>query len=230
MLTKKQQLQRIVEEYRREGNQWPAAMADVADWAVRTKRYDLTAPRPKKLVARELAQAMREEYITDEKGRRVRAKHPARAWRNGRQLMLWDDIRTAPRDHMEEAFRLRRRRIAAECKQVKTDVDSYNGAHPHERPTQMPLDFTYDVEEMELADKVSGLSPKVSSRRREQFSAAWLQGGHVGVRSSLSPTDLGRYGRSDHARSGRGRSSSRVEAMSETEIQVSDRTTIPDRG
>ena len=46
--------------------------------------------------------------------------------------MLWDDIRTASRHHMQMAFQLRRRRITYECKQVKTDVDSYNDAHPEE--------------------------------------------------------------------------------------------------
>jgi hypothetical protein len=164
----------MVEEYRKEGNRWPATMDEVADWVVGERRYDLTAPRLKKLVARELAQAMREEYITDEKGRRVRAKHPARFRRNGRQLMLWDDIRTASRRHMENAFQVRRRRIATECKQVKTDVDSYNDAHPEDPPIQMPLDFTYDVEEMELAEKVSRFSSSVALQRCEQsFDAVW---------------------------------------------------------
>ena len=102
--------------------------------------------------ARELAQAMREEHFTDSCGRRVRAKHPAKVVRNGEQLMLWDDIRTAPRIHMQMAFRLRRRRIVSECRQVKIDVDSYNGGHPEERPIQMVLDFTRDVKGLEIED------------------------------------------------------------------------------
>lgn len=77
---------------------------------------------------------MREEYFTDPRGRRVRAKHPAKVKKNGHQIMLWDDMRTAPRSHMEMAFQLRRRRITHECKQVKTDVDSYNDANPEEQP------------------------------------------------------------------------------------------------
>ncbi len=155
MHPKTKQLQRIVEEYRDAGQRWPPTMAEVADWAVEKKRYDLTSPSLKRLVARELAQAMREEYFTDEQGRRVRAKHPARVRRGGRQRMLWDDIRTAPRRHMKNAFQLRRRRIASECKQAKTDVDSYNEAHLEEQPIQMVLDFTLDVQEMELAEDIS---------------------------------------------------------------------------
>jgi hypothetical protein len=152
MITKKQQLQRIVREYQQNEQEWPASAADIARWAVSTGRYDLTRPTLVRHCARELAQAMRQEFFTDSKGRRVRAKHPAKMRRDGRQLMLWDDIRTAPRRHMQMAFQLRRRRIASECKQVKTDVDSYNDAHPNEQPIQMVLDFTRDVEEMELAE------------------------------------------------------------------------------
>jgi hypothetical protein len=145
----KKQLQRIVKEYRQSGQQWPASSADIAHWALKNKKYDLRTPTIERVVRRELAEAMREEYITDSKGRRVRAKHPARVKRNGEQITIWDDIRTASRTHMEMAFTNRRNHIVAECRQVKTDVDSYNEAHPKEMPIQMVLDFTRDVNELE---------------------------------------------------------------------------------
>ena len=145
----KNQLQRIVKDYRQSGQEWPASSADIARWALKNKKYDLRTPTIEKIVRRELAQAMREEYITDAKGRRVRAKHPAKVKRNGEQITIWDDIRTAPRTHMEMAFANRRNHIVAECRQVKTDVDSYNDANPLQRPIQMVLDFTRDVEELE---------------------------------------------------------------------------------
>jgi len=154
MTTKTKELQRIVDEYRKAGQSWPASREEIADWAVRERKYQLTAPSLKRLVAKELAQAMSEEYYTDEKGRRVRAKHPFRVRKGGKQMVLWDDIRTAPRRNMERAFKMRRKRIASECKQIKTDVDSYNDAHPNEQPIQMMLDFTRDVREMELAETI----------------------------------------------------------------------------
>lgn len=160
MSVKTRQLQMIVKQYQEDGQEWPATTAEIARWAVRTRRYDLTAPTIERHCARELAQAMREEHFVDAQGRRVRAKHPARVKRNGRQLMLWDDIRTAPRAHMRTAFQLRRRRIVAACKQAKTDVDSYNDAHPDEPPIQMVLNFTRDVEELELSDTHSRASTR----------------------------------------------------------------------
>ncbi len=153
----KNQLQRIVKEYRQDGQIWPASTSDIAQWAIRTRKYDLPKQTVEKICARELAQAMREEYITDPKGRRVRAKHPAKIKRNGEQKTLWDDIRTAPRIFMEMAFTNRRNHIIGECRQAKTDVDSYNDAHPKERPIQMVLDFTQDVEELEGLDKLEEL-------------------------------------------------------------------------
>ena len=50
---------------------------------------------------------MRDEYITDAQGRTVRAKHAAQF----EQTVLWDDIRTAPREHMEVALQGRRKMI-----------------------------------------------------------------------------------------------------------------------
>ena len=146
----KRQLLRIVDEYRKEKQPWPASATELARWALANGRYDLRAPAIERICARDLAQAMREEYITDKKGRRVRAKHPATSKKNGETVMVWDDIRTAPREHMQMAFQLRRNHIVSECRQVKTDVDSYNDTHADDQPIQMVLDFTNDVEESQL--------------------------------------------------------------------------------
>ena len=94
---------------------------------------------------------MREEYFTDVKGRRVRLKHPASLRRGGKQLVLWDDLRTAPRGHMHLAFQQRRQQIFGDCRQLKTDVDSYNDNHADDPPLQMIFDFTRDLAEDEAA-------------------------------------------------------------------------------
>lgn len=149
----KNQLKQIVKEYRQDGQKWPASTYDIAQWAIKTRRFDLPKQTIERICARDLAQAMREEYITDSKGRRVRAKHPAKIISNGEQRILWDDIRTAPRPFMEMAFMNRRNRIVGECRQAKIDVDSYNDLHPNEKPIQMILDFTQDIKELESLNK-----------------------------------------------------------------------------
>ena len=89
------QLQRIVKDYQLSGQTWPASSAEITKWALRNNRYNLASPALERVVRRDISQAMREEYITNSRGRRVRAKHPAKVDRDGEAIMLWDDIQTA---------------------------------------------------------------------------------------------------------------------------------------
>ncbi len=144
------QLRRIVEDYQRAGEPWPATAREIAAWAV---RQGLWRPQPGDLMtqcAHEIAGALREEYITDAQGRRVRAKHAATLKRNGKQATLWADIRSAPRAHMEVAFQQRRNLILGDCKQLKADADSYNDNMTPDNPIQTSFDFTEDLEEWEI--------------------------------------------------------------------------------
>lgn len=144
-----EQLQAIVTKYIESGLEWPATARQIAAYAVREK---LWAPHPSSLIgqcAEDLAHAMREEYIIDPQGRSVRAKHAARV----EQAVLWADIRTAPRAHMEIAFKQRRRQILGDCRQLKDDVDSYNENRSPVTPIQMSFDFTNDLLELEALKK-----------------------------------------------------------------------------
>ena len=146
-----EQLQTIVGQYQRSGMEWPATTRQIADWAI---QHGLWEPQPSAFIdqcAELLARAMREEYIVDPQGRTVRAKHVARTEREGKQLMLWADIRTAPQEHMGIAFQQRRQQIVGDCRQLKADVDSYNDNRSPLRPIQMSFDFTVDLAELEAA-------------------------------------------------------------------------------
>jgi hypothetical protein len=52
---------------------------------------------------------------------------------------------------MEIAFQQRRQQILGDCRQLKTDVDSYNDNYNDAEPLQMVFDFTDDLAEDELA-------------------------------------------------------------------------------
>src|SRR3954469_21238752 len=97
-----ERFQGMVEQYRAARLPWPATMQQVAEWAVRCNLY---APRPNAVIrelAERLSEALKVEYFVDPQGRSVRVKHAARIKQDdGTQPTLWDDIRTAPRDHME---------------------------------------------------------------------------------------------------------------------------------
>ena len=143
-------LQDLAEEYRASGRPWPASAEAMAGWAISQRRWQPSGQAAIRMCAHEIADALREEYWTDPRGRKVRAKHPMRTKVDGEQRVLWDDIRSADRDFMEVAFQQRRTQIVGDCRQLKTDVDSFNEfGKTGGRLIQMVLDFTDDVAELE---------------------------------------------------------------------------------
>jgi hypothetical protein len=145
-----EQNQAIVRRYRLSGQPWPAPSVDIARWAISQKLWEIHPSRIVRQCADQIAEAMRQEYITDPQGRRVRAKHVAPYSEGGRLPLKWDDMRTATHKHMEMAFAYKRQLIVKDCQQLKNDLDSYNQNYNKSTPIQTVLDFTYDVEELEL--------------------------------------------------------------------------------
>jgi hypothetical protein len=153
MATYLKQMEKIVEEYRAASEPWPASAKTMAAWAIRTGRWELPASAAINKCAEDIAAAMREVYFVDRKGRRVRLLHPAQVRTSGgEQMTLWDDMRTAPRSHMQLSFQQKRKGIFWDCHQLKIDVDSYNDAHSAEEPIQMVFDFTMDLAEYEAGE------------------------------------------------------------------------------
>jgi hypothetical protein len=151
MSTYHENLQGIVRAYQDAGERWPASSKDIAAWAINN---GLWKPKPSSIIsqcANHISEALRDEYITDPQGRRVRAKHVATVLEYGETRRLWGDIRTAPRQHMQLAFQQRRQQIVGDCKQLKVDVDSYNENANPEKSIQMIFDFTRDLREFEAA-------------------------------------------------------------------------------
>ncbi len=145
-----EQNQRIVKAYREAGRSWPATAVDIARWAIARR---LWAVQPGKIVrqcADQIAEAMRQEYITDPQGRKVRVKHVAPYNEKGQMSLKWDDMRSAAREHMETAFAYKRQLIFSDCRQLKLEIDSYNQNFNTGRPIQGIFDFTNDLIEDEL--------------------------------------------------------------------------------
>ena len=149
------QMQRIVQEYRGSDQPWPTSAKSIADWAITTGRWHMPAAAVRRRCADDIAAAMREEYFTDPQNRRVRLLHPAPLFSQGERMIVWDDIRTAARPHMQLSFQNRRHGIVGDCRQFKVDVDSFNDAHPDHEPIQIVFDFTMDLAELEAADEAA---------------------------------------------------------------------------
>ena len=145
---------RIVELYFDAGGKTPYSPRDVAEFAVANGHWDRYKATAVSICVRDISRALREDYYTDDKGRLVRARHSIRELEDTsegkKQKTLWHDHRTMNREFAERSFQQRRMQIVGGCKQLKTDVDSFNDRHTDQPPLQFVLNFTYDVAEDEL--------------------------------------------------------------------------------
>jgi hypothetical protein len=127
----------------------------VAEWAYGKGLHKPSIRTVVDAIAVDIAQQFREDFRTDANGQRYRAMHAVRSKKGDRTMSLWADMddERAPREHFVRSFAQRRQQIVGDCHQLKTDVDVYNAKDLSEQPIQMPLDFTYDVEELQLPFK-----------------------------------------------------------------------------
>jgi hypothetical protein len=149
MATKNELLQRAWREFEKANAYAPSSARQVVEWAVSVGVLTLPRIDPYDVLAGDMAQALRDEYATDGKGRRYRVNHAVRITKSGVQYTFWATMGFAPHDHMERAFAQRREQIISDCVQLKTDVDAYNDMSK-ESPIQLVLDFTEDVEERQV--------------------------------------------------------------------------------
>ena len=145
-----EQNQRIVNQYRESGQPWPASSMEIARWAIDNNLWQINPGAVMRQCADQISGAMREEFFKDPQGRRVRLLHAAPYRKNGRQYLLWDEMRSASRQHMHLAFQQRRQQIVMDCHQLKLDTDSFNENYNKEKPIQMIFDFRLDLQELEI--------------------------------------------------------------------------------
>jgi hypothetical protein len=133
----------------------PVSLNEVYEFAANHQLW--TPPRydVKKQFRKDMAQALRDGYFTDERGRNVRRYHAAKRLHCDEfgvvvQEVLWGDMLSEPppeRDHMEIALKGRREQIVGDCYQLKIDVSYYNENHAADHPIPMLWDFTNDLED-----------------------------------------------------------------------------------
>lgn len=145
-MTKRDQLLRIVEEYRAEHGRLPATAREMGDWAVDTGRYKLSPFAAERRCGEELSEVMGLDMMTAPSGRRVRTMH---AWRD-QQRTLWDHMTTITRENMSLSLAYRRNTVVGEVKQMKVDLDYFNDLHPDDPALQMSFNFENDLADVGL--------------------------------------------------------------------------------
>jgi hypothetical protein len=154
MATKNEKLQRAWHRYDGDQKHQPTSARQAVEWAVAEGLLELPHIDPYDALASEMADALRAEIQTDEKGRRYRVNHAVRVTKGGVQYTFWGALGFAPHSHMEKAFAQRREQIVGDCVQLKTDVDVYNDMNRSKQvEIQLVLDFTDDVAERQALDE-----------------------------------------------------------------------------
>ncbi len=144
MANKQQLRQRMLHLYRKETGIKEVDMKELAKFAL-AKGWKVPAPiSPLDRLAKEFAQAAREEIRHDKKtGKPYRANHAVEV-KQGH--FFWVDIDEAPRKPMFKSLVSRREQMVGDGYQLTLDPDHWNSINPNEKPIIMPMDFTDDVE------------------------------------------------------------------------------------
>ena len=149
-MTQTEQYQKLWKLYECEHDHIPASTRVVVEWAIHNGLISPPFVDPVDVLAGQMSRALREEYQTDEKGRRYRINHAVRYKKDGAQTTMWGILGFADQSYMAKAFTQRREQVVGDCHQLKTDVDVYNDKNPLQDPFTLVLDFTDDVAEREV--------------------------------------------------------------------------------
>ena len=145
-MSRKNELQRLIKQYRFETKEKEVDMHAVARW-MSDRGWPMPEPvDPIDRLAKELSKAAREEVRQSASGRPYRANHAYPVTQGGKQLILWVDIDEATRAQMHRSLTLRREQMVGDAVQLTFDAEHWSSTHPTEEPIQMELDFAPDVE------------------------------------------------------------------------------------
>jgi|SRR5665213_1636945 len=152
-MSKMLERQRFIRYYREQTGESEIDMHKVADLALKMGWSLPTPVDPKDLLARQFADAARQEIRKDKVSKRpYRAWHavPAETKAAGQQLSFWwvdiDDPNTTTNNFRKSAVR-RREQMIDDGVQLSLDLDHWNSMHAAEADqVNLPWDLTLDVE------------------------------------------------------------------------------------
>lgn len=146
-MSRKSDMQRVIREYKDRTGEREVDMKKVAAFAESLGWPMPKPPSASDLLARQLADAAREEIRYDKStGRPYRANHAITQGYGTIQLHLWIDIDEAPRGLMLKSLVTRREQMVGDGLQLSLDADHWNTIHPSEEPINLEMDFGPDIE------------------------------------------------------------------------------------
>lgn len=146
-MSKKTEMQRLIRAYKDETSEREVDMKKVAKWAA-GKGWPLPTPKdPLELLAKQFSEAAREETKRDlVTGRPYRVNHSFVVTQGGEQLHLWIDIDEAKRGPFLKSAVTRREQMVGDGTQLTLDIMHWNSVNPDQKPIDLPMDLTFDIE------------------------------------------------------------------------------------
>jgi hypothetical protein len=142
--------QKLIKLYREETGNSEVDMRDVAAFAVR-KGWSLPKPQnPMDMLAKQFADAARQEFSKDRNtGRPYRVYHAVpKQDENGQSVFFWidiDDPATTAKNFRKSAV-MRREQMVDDGFQLSLDLDHWNSIRPEDDHLALPWDLTLDIE------------------------------------------------------------------------------------
>jgi hypothetical protein len=148
MANKHREMQFIIREWKKSTGKTEIDMKEVALYAIAVHHWPAPPPiSAEERLAREFAQAAREETRQDGKtGQPYRVYHAVKPDVQG-QGVFWVDIDEAPRKHMVKSAWARREQVIGDMTQLTLDLNHWNRVNPNEVPIIAEKDLTPDVNE-----------------------------------------------------------------------------------
>lgn len=161
-MTKKQQLLRIWNEYRKTHPDEPGSTMAMIEWAKENGLYAVDQRAALRRGAAELAEVLRELTVADSDGEGVRVNMP---YLDGQQW-LWDDLRTIRHDRMELGVAHARNRVVGEVKSVARQLKYYHSIHADRPEIQTSFNFENDLRDAGISLVSSNVPERPVSRPR----------------------------------------------------------------
>lgn len=158
-MSRKEQDLKIVRQFEQIHQRKPFDLHEIYYWAKSMGLWFAPKDLEEKKFVEELAQVLREEYITADDGSKVRYYY---AVTKGRQGALWGNLDTASRDHIGESLKQKRDQSLADCRQTKNDMDYVNRKRFQGNPIQMSFNFDLDLAEEEAYREMQAKKKKAA--------------------------------------------------------------------
>ena len=152
MNRRKEDITKAFAEYEREHPTESGVDIDAfAAWLLENKRWELDRPNIFGLCKKEVTNALRQQYITDHRGRKVRVKLTTKV-RQGE--IRWHDLRTVSHGKMRNSVAIRCKQAAHDMYQLKLQLEFYSDFHPERPEVHLSYDFAEDMREMDAERRV----------------------------------------------------------------------------